>query len=99
MATPVAQRDLFDEPGAALSIRIESADKALSKNQRLFNQLAERLRALRAELTSWQHALDRSGVAPLRKSNRCSASCWPSNGRPCCSWMGSSPARRRKVTG
>ncbi|MEW5710052.1 MAG: hypothetical protein AB1830_14305 [Pseudomonadota bacterium] len=53
MATPVAQRGLFDEPGAAPSIRIESAAKALSTNQRLFNQLAERLRALRAELTSW----------------------------------------------
>lgn len=68
-----AQRGLFDEPGATPLVRIEPATPELSKSQRLFNQLTERLQALRAELAAWRLAADRyrqhaaAEIEPLRR--------------------------------
>jgi hypothetical protein len=56
---PIAQRNLFDNPDAAALVRSESVARALTRNQRRFNQLAERLQKLRAELATWQRAVDR----------------------------------------
>jgi hypothetical protein len=56
---PIAQRHLFDDPNPAALVRSESAARALTGNQRRFNQLAERLQKLRTELATWQRAADR----------------------------------------
>ena len=52
------QRSLFDGPDAAPLVRIEGLNRALSKNQRLFNRLTKRVRELRAELAAWQRSMD-----------------------------------------
>ena len=70
---PNPQRSLFDDPDPAALVRNEPVARALTRNQRRFNQLAERLQKLRTELATWQRAVDRyrqraaENVQPLQR--------------------------------
>ena len=70
---PNPQRSLFDDPDPAALVRNEPVARALTRNQRRFNQLAERLQKLRTELATWQRAVDRyqqraaENVEPLQR--------------------------------
>ena len=63
----------FDDPDAAALVRNEPVARALTRNHRRFNQLAERLQKLRTEQPTWQRAVDRyrqraaENVQPLQR--------------------------------